>query len=492
MKTKLFLISSGLAVLAASALAQNIKFQEDVRGSGEIDRRTNQRIDRVQVKLLDDRIRTAEITFSGSRTERVIGRWNDGRRDRFEIDLREAFGDRDATGSIILELKNGRLERLTINGDTRNERFSGSFTRGSAGGTLDWRSDFRGEGNFSIGRDRQSLREAGLRLNKDGRFTLTIPGRSGEISGNYTENRDGRLSLDVNRAFDLRSVSGSGTMTLSRDRRGLDRVDLNVRSSRDSLSLNFRATPSGSGGGGGNLPGGIRELARKSDDGQGILDYRREKKAFEDFEFKLDRDGRFWARFDNNRRDEIRGTWSVRQQFGKPDQILLSIERAFGDDQARGTGDVKLDGRSNSYTVYFNGEANRSNFTVSYKSDGDRNGGIGSSIIDRTVLCKGDGTQYVRNTKVSWKECRIRLNRNGEMEFSLDGSSRNMLEGTYLRVRDGEYSFSVSNGRGLRLRGSVFTDRDNRSVRRVTFEGSDRETDFRGDLTVRSTEESRR
>ena len=123
---------------------------------------------------------------------------------------------------------------------------------------------------------------------------------------------------------------------------------------------------------------------------------------------------------------------------------------------------------------------------------GKHGGGYGpTAVIEDTHKQTQRNTGKLRK-EVSWKECRIRLNRNGEMEFSIDGSSRNMLEGTYLRVRDGEYSFSVSNGRGLRLRGSVFTDRDNRSVRRVTFEGSDRETDFRGDLTVRSTEESRR
>lgn len=492
MKTKLILLTSGLFALTAGAFAQNIKFQDDVRGSGEIERRTTQRIDRVQVKLSDDRLRSAEITFSGSRTERVTGRWYEARRDRFEIDLREAFGDRNATGSIVLELKNGKLERLSIEGDTRSERFKGSFSRGNANGNLDFRGDYRGEGNLSFGRNRQSLREIGLRLNKDGRFTITIPGQKGEISGNYSENRDGRLSLEINRAFDLRSVSGSGTMTLSRNRQALDRVDLNVRSSQESVNLNFRSTTNSTSSGG-TLPGGARDLALKSRDGSGTWDYRREKRGFEDFEIKLERDGKFWARFDNNRRDEIRGTWTIREQMGKPSKIVLNIESAFGDDRARGSGDVIVGNRSDSFTVFFNGEANRNNFTVSYKVD-DRQNGIsgGDSIIGRSVICKGDGTQYVRNTKVPWKECQVRLNRNGDMEFALDSSSRNRMEGTYLRVRDGEYSFSVSDGRGLRLRGTVFTDRDNRSVRRITFEGTDRETDFRGEMTVRSIEESRR
>lgn len=252
------------------------RINESLYGEGRINRAGGEvRLRQATVDLRSDGYAT--VSFIGSKTWTFTGRWRDQGRDNYEIRIENAYGDRNARGTVLIGVDNSRVTSLRINdGYAAGARFSGLFvgdrrSDGSWGGR-DGR-DTRGAIQFSASEDgrggvvfdrsrRSSLTSARVTLNRDGAFSIWTS--RGWIRGNYQMVGRSNARLQVREAFGLRNVRGSGTIVVSSDQRRFISFDLNGSSSTGGWNADFRAED--------NRPGNGR--GRGNDDRRGDRDDR--------------------------------------------------------------------------------------------------------------------------------------------------------------------------------------------------------------------------
>jgi len=103
----------------------------DVRGDGSGDLERSGRRVRVQsVRVVMQPDGATEITLFTPRPTQLLGRWREAQADRVTFDLSGISGDAAATGEGTLWLRDGRMERLLVNGQSLSQRLAFDFRAG--------------------------------------------------------------------------------------------------------------------------------------------------------------------------------------------------------------------------------------------------------------------------------------------------------------------------------------------------------------------------
>lgn len=256
MKSKpIFWISLVAVGAFTMAMAQRAPMSVEFSGSGSITRTGGpaNRINRVEFELRRDR--SAIVTFVGEKRWTYNGTWKNYAKDDYIIEIRRAYGDANASGTVQVSMNGDRVEALTIrDGRADNSRFSGSFKVSKYN---NWTSNWGGLSTTGTARGYGSYAEPGQRarnftqlthaFNSNGEFDLALEG-GGRIYGRYRRDTNDRLTLDIERAFGYSGASGGGTVQLTNDRRGVDSVRLNGSTRMGSFNVNWDRNGSGNGG----------------------------------------------------------------------------------------------------------------------------------------------------------------------------------------------------------------------------------------------------
>lgn len=103
----------------------------DVRGDGvgELERSGRRvRVETVRVVMQPDG--AVEVTLFTPRPTQLVGRWRDPQADRVTFDLSGISGDAAATGEGTLWLREGKMERLLVAGQSLSQRLAFDFRVG--------------------------------------------------------------------------------------------------------------------------------------------------------------------------------------------------------------------------------------------------------------------------------------------------------------------------------------------------------------------------
>lgn len=301
MKPIIWTVSLVLASSAAYA-----QFNASLDGSGTLNRAgDSHRLYRAEVDLRDNG--SATVTLIGDKRWAYQGNWREYGQDDYIIDIRNAYGDRNARGTAQISIVRGEIEAIIVrDGYADNTRFSANFdTRNGGGGNLPGGSTSsgttRGNGNFmspdSRGRDISSV---SYTFSNNGTFSIR-PNGGESFSGRYSRSGN-TMRLTVTQVGNQRVSSGSGTATLGN--RSLDRASVSARTSRGNYSFSWR--------GGNNGNPDYSQPFRFDERGEGNAT------ALEGRNLELSRvtgdfrqDGRFtiWL-YDGNRRISVEGRWN--------------------------------------------------------------------------------------------------------------------------------------------------------------------------------------
>lgn len=247
MNTKPIFWIASLVMAASLAPAQRNGISRDVRGSGTLTRERDQhRLYSASIDLRDNG--SATVTLIGEKRWAYQGTWRDYGRDDYEVEIRNAYGDSRARGTIQISINRGEIDAITVrDGYADNTRFSANFNVRDSGGMIPDRpgdgavvgsGTTRGDGKYYSpdSRDRD-FGSASHSFNSNGTFTIR-PAGGETFSGRYTRSGNSvRLTiLEVGRN---RASSGSGTATVKG--RTLERASLSARTSRGTYGLSWRA-----------------------------------------------------------------------------------------------------------------------------------------------------------------------------------------------------------------------------------------------------------
>lgn len=169
------------------------------------------------------------------------------------------------------------------------------------------------------------------------------------------------------------------------------------------------------------------------------------------------------------------GTWrEVRR-----DEIRIEINNAYGDPDAFGRLNIRLDGRQ-VRSIDGSGRAARSDFNVSF----DDRSSSGNSGVALTDLADGSGRLSIGGSRWNIDRLRVTLNRDGTFSTSFTTDRSQAITGRWDSRGRGEYSLTVTGGSGNSYqsgRGTLVTSNDR--VRSLSINGrtsrSTFELDFR-------------
>ncbi len=284
--------------------------------------------------------KNAEITLKGSRTTLINAKWSGDPERRVYLDVTKALNDSFARGDGSIIFDNGRLERLSINGQARNRKFVVVFSE--TGNVSRPPTDFPDRPSVSFsgldevrsgggllereGRALDSLRKTYVKLERNGRAELRFDGREKyTFIGKWSEASDRRVRIDIERAFGSNSVSGYGQVYLD-TRFLLDRIELQGRHQGDRFKLNFKV--------GASPPQTDFREFNDTAYGRGTMLLNNDK--FDEIRMvkvELDRYGNARIRTEGKRPQVITGRWS-----GQPEMIKLKIAKVSSITGADGNG----------------------------------------------------------------------------------------------------------------------------------------------------------
>ncbi|MBL8059385.1 MAG: hypothetical protein JNK63_01570 [Chthonomonas sp.] len=368
-----------LVLASSAAYAQREFFNASLTGSGTLTRAGDpNRLYRAEINLQENGYAT--ISLIGEKRWTYQGNWREYGQDDYMIDIRNAYGDRNARGTAQISIVRGEVEAIIVrDGYADNTRFSANFdVRGGSGNNQGGNigsGTTRGNGNYmapnSRGRDVSSVSHS---FNSNGTFTIR-PSGGETFSGRYS--RSGNyLRLTITQVGNQRVSSSSGNATISN--RSLERASLSARTSRGTYSFSWRGYADGNS----DYGRPFRFDERGEGDATGIegrdLDLTRVTGDFR-------QDGRFtiWL-YDDNRRISVEGRWNDGsfniwddddRRGGRPDdrnwtddRIVLDITKYDGR-SATGTGtyDRSRSGNSIFSRLVIMGTADRRKFMVSFR-----------------------------------------------------------------------------------------------------------------------------
>lgn len=419
-----------LCTLAGSlAGAQTISYAAD--GNGEILRNgARLLVNRATVSMLSSG--RATVTLRGSKTWSYIGNWRRVGTDNYQINILEAYGDSSASGTITVGANGDRLEVLRFDGRAANLNFEGSFRAtgagtgagsGSAGSNFEFTTT--GEGTWRFGQTNNTIPQATVDFNRDGRFQIRI--RNGNIDGTYRELGNSRYQLTVREILG-RAASGTGTLALDGSRSIRD-LDLRGTADRSNFSLDFKTRAA------------VNEISlNKSHTGDGTQVVGRQTNEVEFTNVLLRRDGTFELEVRTNRgRKTLAGTFE-----SKGDTVRIQIDRAFDLRDVTGSGTIELTRNRNDFkSIRLNGRGGSTAFRVAFDAKTSTGGGgnperppvrppvdTGVSFI---TSVRGAGSYRLGTDDFRVENVRAELKNNGIFMLAIrQGEAEQIFNGTYV------------------------------------------------------------
>lgn len=212
------------------------------RGTGRLEVGRD-RSDVRDVRLTLDRRGKFFLSMPGVRFGEVRGVYRERRTGQLELELREGLGFRDEIDGSGTAVLNSRRELQSVNFTGRGNRESFSFR--FDGETSNTTTNFTlnanrpGEGTYVIGRREFDARQMNVDLRRDGTFRIDVVGRNREtLTGTYRLAGD-RAELTIDRAFGSQA-RGTGTISLTRNRRSFTRINFDGRVGEDGFRSDFR------------------------------------------------------------------------------------------------------------------------------------------------------------------------------------------------------------------------------------------------------------
>lgn len=419
-----------LCTLAGSlAGAQTISYAAD--GNGEILRNgARLLVNRATVSMLSSG--RATVTLRGSKTWSYIGNWRRVGTDNYQINILEAYGDPSASGTITVGANGDRLEVLRFDGRAANLNFEGSFRAtgagtgaGSGSGSASFEFTTTGEGTWRFGQTNNSIPQATVDFNRDGRFQIRI--RNGNIDGTYRELGNSRYQLTVREILG-RTATGSGTLALDGSRSIRD-LELRGTADRSNFSLDFKTRAA------------VNEISlNKSHTGDGTQVVGRQTNEVEFTNVLLRRDGTFELEVRTNRgRETLAGTFE-----SKGDTVRLQIDRAFDLRDVTGSGTIELTRARNDFkSIRLTGRGGSTAFRVAFDAKLSNTGGgnpdprppvkppvnTGVSFITSVM---GTGTYRLAPDDFRVENVRAELRPDGNFMIAVkQGQAEQIFNGTY-------------------------------------------------------------
>lgn len=369
MRNILTLSLTAIAFGIAAATPQDLS---SVRGTGQlvVNGRT-QDIRQIRVNLQNNG--RAEIIVTANRTEILTGSWYDRRNGEYDIEISSGFGSTDTTGNGRLTMANDRrtITSIDLAGRSRNGRWSLDFNseRGNQGGIrpgqpFELIGTERGDGTLNY-QGRHDIRQASLRLERNGNFSIEVFGnRRQNIEGTWRADNRGRITLTINEAFTRRNARGTGTVTLTPDRRRFTEMRLNGTIGRERFDFNF-------------------DVDRRNDDRWGDRPGDRDFPGFDTTESgsgtiiiagqggvnvtsvraNLRSNGDITIDTRGPQNYSVSGTWRMTSSG----IIEFSIDNGFGRDGARGVGRITMGQGNRSFSrLDMSGSTNGRNFSLGF------------------------------------------------------------------------------------------------------------------------------
>lgn len=367
MKVKAFLSVLVVAV-AGLGFAQDL-FSATSTGSGNFRvGRDNTPFSRMTLIIQDDK--DVFITMEAGRNISYTGKWTSRNGNRYEVEFPVSSQLGAMRGSV--EVDRDYVRRISVSTSGGTEAVSIDWSgRGPVGGNevrppdrptppnQGWQGNisFNGEtrGRSTFNRDGQRETGASVRASVDrsGRVVIDIVGSrfEGERPRNYrfegTARRQSgnRVDFDLTRTPFGRQARGSGSVTLTNDRRSIENVRFNGTDERTRFDYSFTR--------GFEFRGAL--------DGSGRLDDGRFQDDLRRIDVNISRDGRFSIRTDSYDRIEISGRWTERG-----DTLILEAERVTGLSRIRIRGDIRLDASGRITRISLSGDHERGRFSMNF------------------------------------------------------------------------------------------------------------------------------
>lgn len=384
MKLNTLIVSSlALSGLMTVAVAQRAPTSVEFSGSGTIKRTGGANVNIRRVELALNRDRSATVTFIGDKRWTYNGTWNNYAKDDYVIDIRRAYGDYSASGTVQISMNKDQVESLTIrDGRADNTRFTGNFKVSkytnweNPWGGMGFSGTNRGSGNYNApGISRRTFQQLTYTFGSNGYFDIAIQGGS-TIAGRYRRDDNNRLTLEIERAFGTNNASGTGTVELNPDRRSIREIRLTGRNQRGSFGLDWNRgrdwndnDPYDGDNGSGNDDNDWNSQAFRVDTwGEGDARAANRSWSIDRATSDFRRDGKFFMTvYGDDERIPVEGRWTRRDN----DTIILEITK-FQGRNANGSG--TLDRASSGQIGRFSlaGSVGRDRYNITFRGTGRR------------------------------------------------------------------------------------------------------------------------
>lgn len=466
------ILSVALLAIAAGSFARQTEYSGKVtaEGGGQLVR-NGERLSLKGMELSFGTGRNVSVTLIGNRRWTYKGDYRPTGQDNLEISIFEAYGDRRARGTVQVDVVNGRVIGLKVNGDAAGSGFSADF-RTDSGGYLNnsnktngfsLQGTYRGAGNYVVNRSQNSIGQVDVQLRQDGTFVIKVAGQ-GDITGTYRLNNDRSADLTVDRFFGTRNSDATGTITLDNSRSTVSNISIRTRSDRNQQNLDFR-------------PGdqGRMTSIRQSRSGTGNLRIDRSSQNVNNATINLNANGTFDIRIAGQRDQTFSGTWRESNN-----RAILTIERSSLGRNVTGNGTANI---SRSYTEVtdFNisGNADRAGFSSSFRfttvdnpirPQPDPRVDTGMEWVQDAF---GTGMYMIGNDTSEVTEVRFNPLRNGEFSMNIHlRSTTQTLGGTY-RIAGNRLLLNIDRGmgRGTQGTGTVVMTVGNNGVDQIDLKG---------------------
>lgn len=466
---KRILLCLALVACSAISLAQLRQLNNAVTGEGRVivGNHTNEKVDRATVDLRSNGDFT--MTLQGNSRWQVAGRWRLAGANRCELDIEEAIGDSNASGSGTVWLENmNTVREISINGRAMRDNLIVTFTaRGGGGGGGNWssidmnQSRFGGGSYTSASGRTDNIHKVSVVLRRDGTAVITAYGdRTYVFSGHQTSADDRVIDVQIDRAEGDFNADGRGY--ISRDGKvTFSRVEIAGRNGNRRYNLQFSAV-GGGGSGGGDLPT-FNDRAQ----GNGNLRRDRSRDTFGQVDVDCRRDGTFEMRVFADRTEVITGTW----RSSNRNLISIEVNRAFGT-SANGRGSIRVSNSRNVDRIDLAGSTGRTTYSLDF-SAGDKPDGFNGL----NVSSSGRGwLQWPNQQDRRITSMRVYLRPNGQAEITINGSPTIVFMGEWydFDARRHTVSLRIKSRTGfgsITGAGSVTLDNGNKRPRRVEFDG---------------------
>lgn len=371
------------AVVAFSALAISVAQTDFVSGTysgrGTVERAGGSlSVDRISINYV--RGGSGSVSLIGSKTWTYTGRWSESGRDNYEMEIRSAYGDSRAEGTVIVGVSDGRVSSVrVIDGYAKGDRFKANFSvsrkeddNGGSGGSnstaISLSDSGTGSGRFSKPKGTGSISRISFKATREREFSLSS--NAGTIKGTYRRSGNDLL-VEIDSFEGLRSVTGSGRVMLSSDNRTVLGFDVSGNGREGRFNVSWRREREDNGGGP-SRPDTNPSSMSFTAYGEGDARLQTTLLKADTIDLALNRDRKFVlivTDLKTGERIRYEGGW----EYTNGTEIALDVKTANGR-RTKASGKVQLTSEKRLYTISLVGsvEGNSSNKTtiLNFKNTG--------------------------------------------------------------------------------------------------------------------------